>query len=247
MTDGAEVTICIASWNTVAATELAVRSAMRLAGAPCEIIVGDGGSTDGTRVMLHRLRREYGDMLQLDFVEGGRTHGEWLDHWTAHKDSKFLIFVDSDMRFRRYGWLRTLLETGREADLVTCEFFQEREDYFDPEKERVFRLAERPAPWLMLIRREPIAATGESFAFRLVERDDLREGAVAFDVGSAVYAAAKARGLRLVVLPDEYQLAFHHYGGLSWRAGMSVRQLRRSGQVIMLPVMLMIERAHSRF
>jgi len=192
------------------------------------------------------LRREYGDMLQLEFVEGGRTHGEWLDHWMAHRDSEFLVFVDSDIRFRRYGWLRTLLEAAREADLVTCEVFQEHQDYLVPGAERVVRLAERPAPWLMLIRREPIATMGESFAFRLVEKDNIREGAVVFDVGGAVFAAAKACGLRFAILPDEYQLVFHHYAGLSWRPGISVRQLGRSRQVIMLPVMLMIERAHAR-
>src|SRR5215213_1405556 len=78
------VTIAIASINTRPFTELAIRSAVRRAGYPAKVVVGDGGSTDGTLEMLDRLSSRLIDEVEIE--PNGRSHGEWLDHWVATVD-----------------------------------------------------------------------------------------------------------------------------------------------------------------
>src|SRR3954471_18738938 len=110
------VTVAIASINTNHFTELAIRTAVRRAGRDVSVIVGDGGSTDGTLKMLNRLSPRLVDKVELQ--PDGKSHAEWLDHWVATVEEEFVVFVESDVVLLRDGWLVRLLEQ-QERDNAT--------------------------------------------------------------------------------------------------------------------------------
>jgi glycosyltransferase involved in cell wall biosynthesis len=210
------VTIYVASCQTRTATELCVRSVHEYAGYALSLVVGDSGSTDGSVEMLEALGSR--GWLELDVEPGGRRHAAWLDHWLASSDADYAVFVDSDVEFRRHGWLAQIVATAvaRRAGLVWAEFLDERAQFVEPVSSTVVRLAARPAPWLLLVDVARAAALGSSFAFHSDETDAVPEGIVAYDVGARFFRDAERAGLTCVGMPPSFGRAFRHYGGLSW-------------------------------
>jgi len=104
------VTVHVASLNTRSATELCVRSMRLHADCPFDLIVGDGGSIDGSVEMLEDFARRGWLTLQR---RADRTHADWLDAWRSEAASRYSVFADSDLDFRRKGCLRDLVAQAR--------------------------------------------------------------------------------------------------------------------------------------
>lgn len=246
----ASVSVCIASLNTAQATELCLRSARRLAGYPLTIQVGDCGSSDGSLDMLRNF--EAMGWLSLEVAPSGRYHSIWLDHWLNTCQTDFVVFVDSDVEFRRPDWLRELVERAQTADaaLVAAEMLPEIPNFQAPrdgmtEQDRaemlkrwfagqeIVRLATRPAPWLLLLDVRKVRPLELSFAYQL-EKADIPEGIVAFDIGGGLYRSLDFSGQTCRLMPESYRSAYHHYGGLSWIPLTGRRGLKKRRDLVMV-------------
>jgi len=214
-----DVIVHVASWNTVAATELCVRSMRHYAGHEFDLVVGDGGSTDGSVEMLRRFEQR--GWLTLDVAAGGRKHFEWLDIWVAECPARFAVFVDSDVEFLGPDWLRELLDAAldQKAALVCAQMLSTAPHFRHPVTGATRTVMGRPAPWLLLLDLDALRDRVD-VSFRYVEVDDADAdgGKIAHDVGGAYFVALKDAGLDWVKLPDAYRKKFRHFGGLSWRS-----------------------------
>ena len=108
--DQPDVRVHIASINTARVTELCIRTMHRYAGYPFTLVVGDGGSTDGSLEMLRRLERQ--GWLELEVAPNGRLRTEWLDHWFAECSERLAVFSDSDVEYLRPNWLREMVDAA---------------------------------------------------------------------------------------------------------------------------------------
>ena len=220
-----DVRVHVASANTRPVTELCVRSMRRFAGRDFDLVVGDGGSLDGSIRMLRRLERA--GFLELEVSSWWQQHTEWLDGWLATCEARYCVFSDSDVEFRAHGWLSDMVSTAEQtcAAIVTVASLPEQPGYRHPTTHRLMRVAARPAVWLMLVDAERLRSLGVSFAARIDERADLPEGAISYDTGALMTAAAEAAGLGVVAMPDGWHKA-HHFGSLSWIRSLRGREAR---------------------
>jgi glycosyltransferase involved in cell wall biosynthesis len=256
------VSVFVPSLNTKSATELCLRSARALAGHPFTLHVGDCGSTDGTLTMLRNFESE--GRLSLEIAPDGRYHAAWLDHWLGSCTDDYAVFVDSDVEFRRPGWLRDLVETARGAGaaLVAAEMLpdvprfpapkaglkpEDRAEmlaqFFDGQEE--LTLVGRPAPWLLLIDTKQVVPLGASFAYRL-ERGTQPDDLAAFDVGGWLFRQVEDAGLRWRVMPRAFQRSYHHYGGLSWVPLKGRRGLKKRRDLVEVHLRLLRARRRDK-
>src|ERR1700737_3559135 len=75
--DSRTVHVYVASYNTVEATELCIRSMREYAGYPFQLTVGESGSQDGSLTMLMRLKER--GWLSLELATQRRIPSEWLE------------------------------------------------------------------------------------------------------------------------------------------------------------------------
>lgn len=227
--------MCIASYNTRHATEVAIRRALAQRDVAVHVQVGDSGSTDGSLVMLQRFAER--GLINLQIAPQGRSHGEWLDDWTANVDRPFTAFVDSDLFLRRRLALRHLLDAivDNDAILATCARVGEIPDYVSDVNGDRARVAARVAPWLLAFRTRELRRLGASWQYRWEARPDLPERAMSWDVGADVDAALAAAGRPAHVMPAAFDREWIHVGGLSWRAqrnrSMSMRDRLKTAYV----------------
>jgi hypothetical protein len=224
----------LASLDTSAATELCLRTLRGRAGVDeLAITVGDCGSTDGSLDMLDEF--VLAGVIRLEVAADGRRHAEWLDHWYASCDARWCLFSDSDVEYRRDGWLRDMLDAGERAGAaVVATRIQARDGvpYEHPVTGARRTLAARPEPWLLLLDVDvlrPVVST--SFAYRDEEQPDGTK--IAYDVGAAFYRDVVAAGLTVVEMPAPFAQAYRHYGGLSWQRGSGLpwhRVLKQSAK-----------------
>jgi hypothetical protein len=212
-----EVAVCIASYNTRNATEVAIRRVLAQRDVTVQVHVGDSGSTDGSLVMLQRFADR--GLIDLQIAPQGRSHGEWLDDWTARLGTPFTAFVDSDLFLLRRRTLRHLLDAivDNDAILATCHRVGEIPDYVSDVNGDRARVATRVAPWLLAFRTRELRRLGASWQYRWEARPDLPERAMSWDVGADVDAALTAAGRPAHVMPDSFDREWIHVGGLSWR------------------------------
>ena len=213
---GAEVRIHVASANTNPATELCVRSIHRYAGYPFELVVGDGGSQDGSLEMLRHLAAR--GWLTLQEENHWHQHADWLDRWLSACEHRYVVFVDSDVAFLHEGWLRDLVEKAQSTDaaLVCAEFGAEESNYTTGHA-RPVRLAARPCAHLLLLDVPQVKNLNVSFASS-IEEAEVPEGLIEYDVVSKFFVELQNQGLRYEVMPPEYGAKYRHWGGLSWRS-----------------------------
>ena len=223
------VLVMIASFNTRHATELCIRSLRRTAGYPYRLTVGDAGSRDGSLRMLRDLEAAG----WLEVVEApGRSHAEWLDWWRAGHPDDLLLFCDSDVFFRRRGWLAAMAATaagGDGAAMVAGELVPETPWYVEPVGGRSGRLAARPSTWLLMVDARRLQGVETSFAFTKDDPADVPEGMVLHDLGAALRREVEARGLGFRVMPEAFRRAYVHFEGLSWipiRGRRGLKKLR---------------------
>lgn len=223
------VAVYIPSFNTVQNTELCIRSLHRFADYPFSLTVGDSGSFDRSAEMLLALQRA--GWLQLELSPRKRTHAEWLDEWLSRCETRWAALVDSDIEFRRNGWLSPLVAAAeRNAALVCTEVLGEVDEAIEPVDRRVVHLAARPAPWLLLVDVPRIRELGVGFSFRALETSAVPEGLLAYDVGALLFRELQTRKLPWAEMPRRYRARFKHYGGMSWMAGEQQASLRRRWQ-----------------
>jgi hypothetical protein len=185
------------------------------AGMPFRLTVGDSGSADGSQEMLAAMASR--GWLDLEIREG-RKHADWLDDWIRRDDEFYTIISDSDVQYRRPGWLRSLV-AGAElnsAAVVYTEHLPQVARFGHPSTLEVVRLADRPAPWLFLARPGELTEIDVTFAEHAESRTDLPEGKLVYDVGGRFFRAVEEAGLTLVQMPKAFRRTYRHYGGLSW-------------------------------
>ena len=214
----------VASLNTRRSTELCLRTLGRFAGHPHTLVVGDGGSTDGSLEMLAELARE--SPFELQLAAQGRQHWEWLDLWRRECPARYAVFVDSDVEFRGRDWLADAVTVAsrERAAMVTAEMLPPG-PLVEPVGGKLVQLVERPAPWLLLLDIEQTRDIATSFEFRADHGVDVPGGIRAYDVGAAFYADVVERGLRVAQMPVDYRRKYLHYGGMSWRGGRRPRRI----------------------
>jgi hypothetical protein len=213
------VELCIASYNTRRATELTIRSAVRRAGMPFHLVVGDGGSVDGSVRMLERFADS--GLLTLELAPSGSSHAEWLDHWYATCAGRYLVFSDSDVYYRRSGWLTDMVEAARDsgAALVAGRIqpnWSERPRFADGSQRRL--PGARPEPCLLLIDMHQLrGVVDSSFAWHEEPLPDRPGQKLTLDVGGAFMRAVQEAGLRCIEMPIDFQRKYRHWGGLTWK------------------------------
>jgi hypothetical protein len=210
-----DITVHVASWNTAAATELCIRTMRRHAGQPFALVVGDAGSTDGSLPMLREFARR--GWLQLE-VRAGRSHADWLDAWRRDARSRYLVFADSDMDFRRPGWLTGLVQRRREtgAALVTLDVKPVTTGLREPVSGRLVRTMPAPTTWLFMIDAVQLAGICESMAHRSIDTEDVPEGCILYDTAASFLEQVHDRGLGVATMPRRYRRRVKHYGSLTW-------------------------------
>lgn len=223
LTEG--VTVFMAHYNTRAMSELAIRS-LRLTCRPdVKLVVGDSGSTDGTRQLLSKLEDER--LIQrIDLADRPKKHWEWLDDWRQQCATRYAVFVDSDVRFRRPGWLDAMVSVSRlrDAAIIAGEQVPEQPDAMHA-GHLPFHFAWRPSPWLMLLDLtllDDIVVGLQDWSF---ETEEVGPGLAAFDVGGAIAHAAVVSERRVLCMPEDFRQHFVHYGGMSWRRSGSGRKM----------------------
>jgi len=207
------VTICVASYNTCAATELCVRSIRRLADHPYSLRVGDSGSTDGSIAMLEEFDSR--GWLTFERSTEARTHAQWLDLWRHACHSKLILFVDSDVEFRRPSWLSRLMAIAH-SDRPAIAYAEWLAPSCFTLDGLLSPVVARPAPWLLMIDSEQTSELESSFAVSRAEAAPASGAPIIYDVGARFFYEAVDRGLHTLALPPSYRRHFHHYGGLSW-------------------------------
>jgi glycosyltransferase involved in cell wall biosynthesis len=231
------VVMHIASWNTTRVTELCIRSMRHYAGRDFDLVVGDGGSSDGSLEMLRGFEQR--GWLQLETAAGGRKHAEWLDHWVETSSGRYAGFSDSDVEYLKPGWLDDLVNAATASNAaLTCARMQwPPPEFVHPTTGAARRLAPRPTPWLFLLDLEQVRGRVDaSFGYRDEVDPDAFGGKVAYDVGAAYYAALCRAGLAWIEMPEAFQAKFRHFGGLTWlKAGNASASWRvRSKQLTKL-------------
>jgi hypothetical protein len=227
------VTVHVASLNTCTATELCIRTMRMHADYPLRLVVGDGGSTDGSVEMLEDFARR--GWLTLE-RHPRRTHADWLDAWRSQPASRYLVFADSDMDFRRKGWLKALVGEARTtgAALVALDITSLTTNRREPVSNRLVRGMPAPTTWLFLIDSAQLSDLEESFAFRAVETDAVPEGCILYDTGAALLERLRANGCAAVSMSASYRTGVKHYGSMTWLPleGVAGRRKRRNLRVI---------------
>jgi glycosyltransferase involved in cell wall biosynthesis len=239
--DDPTVRVHVATINTAAVTELCIRTMRRTAGYPFHLVVGDGGSTDGSLDMLRTFERQ--GWLTLEIAPEGRSHTAWLDKWLSECPDRFAVFSDSDVEFHRHGWLRQMVEAaGRTDAALVATRIQARGgvEYRHPRTGAERLLAERPEPWLMMLDVEQVrGAVDASFAYRdEVAPDGTRK--IAFDTAAVFFRELQSAGLGYVEMPPEFARSYTHYGSMSWK------RLRDQGMPVSLRAKQLVKHARVR-
>lgn len=210
------VEVFIASLDTCMATELAIRSLRAHDHSDYEIVVGDGGSTDGSLEMLEGLRQR--GWLRLERRADRCAHHVWIEHRLATSEADYVVFCDSDMEFRKADPILDLVATARRTGsaLVAAELCASGPG-IEPISGSAIVMAERPSAWLFLVAPDRIRQIETSFAFAFVPRGDAIEGGLAYDTGAAWFAELRKRGIPWAAMPGSFTRRFRHHAGLSWR------------------------------
>jgi hypothetical protein len=221
-----EPTLFIASYNTRAATELAIRSSRRFAGCPFNLVVGDSDSLDGSREMLEQLERL--GLLRLVSVSQPRRHAEWLDWFLGECSTPVGIVIDSDIEFVGQNWLVDLLGflVKRGAAIVGTESTVEAPVFSAPNGEVIHLMPRTAAPWVMAFDTAKLRAIGGSFV-EVRDGKDSSGHTYFYDVSGYVQKLAQEAGLPVVVMPRSYRSKYRHFIGLSWRKEPGLRGAAR--------------------
>lgn len=98
----------IADWQSIFARE----------GVQGEVVIGDDGSTDGTKDILRELCGRFDNLVVVDNpVNQG--YGAALSSAIAHSTGRYVLTIDSDGQFDAGEYTLLLAEMGKGYDVVT--------------------------------------------------------------------------------------------------------------------------------
>ena len=235
--------ICIASWNTAPFTELCVRSLHRTADVPFSLLVGDGGSTDGSRELLEDLERD--GWLRLELTHESRHHSDWLDDWLARAPTRHVLFCDSDIEFLRDGWLCAMRRRAQKtnAAIVCAERGVDNPRMIEPVSGEMVHRVAGPSSWLVLVEVAPLRALGVSFGYRAVETNAVPEGKLLYDTAAYLQTRALEAGLRSSAMGRRFRRRYRHYEHASWGSVPSIGRIRRRSASDVVAARLRVARA----
>jgi hypothetical protein len=224
------VEVFIASLDTCAATELTIRSLRSCDQSSYEIVVGDGGSTDGSVEMLKALEG-YG-WLRLELRADRWRHHEWIEHRIASTEAGYLVFCDSDMEFRGARPVRDLVAMAQRtgAALVAAELCPSGPGV-EPFSGSPIVMAARPSAWLFLVAPARVRDLRQSFAFAFSPNGAAVAGGLGYDTGAAWFAELCDRQIPWAVMPGSFTRRFRHHAGLSWRPLLGAQDDRRTKRI----------------
>ena len=221
----------IASLDTRSATELTIRSLRAYDRSDYDIIVGDGGSTDGSVEMLKELEND--GWLRLECRSDRWGHHTWIEHQIAASHADYVVFCDSDMEFLRADPIRDLVATAQQTGsaLVAAELCASG-PAIEPVTGSPIVMAVRPSAWLFLVAPPQVRQVDTSFAFVFRHRGKEIEGGVGYDTGAAWFAELRERGIPWAVMPGSFTRRFHHHAGLTWRPLLGGGRDRRTDRIL---------------
>jgi glycosyltransferase involved in cell wall biosynthesis len=224
---GPRVEVFVASLNTCTATELAIRSLRALDRSTYEIVVGDGGSSDGSVAMLTRLQARGWVRLYARSDKWG--HHDWIEWRIAHSEADYVVFCDSDIEFRAGHAIRDLVATaaGCGAAMVASEFCRAGPGV-EPVSGAAIHMAERPGVWLFLVAPSAVREIATSFAFRLEPVGASGSPAVAYDTGADWFRELVRRDIPWASMSGLFTRRYRHHSGLTWRPLLGVEDKARA-------------------
>ncbi|MGA2837609.1 MAG: glycosyltransferase [Acidimicrobiales bacterium] len=212
--DSPDVTVHVASKNTLLYTELCLRSMWRLAGRPFQLVVGDCASEDGTQEFLRRMAAR--GFLTLQESPADTSHSDWIDRWRRECRTKYFVIVDSDVEFLEIDWLPRLVAALDSRSMVAYgvipEMTYRETGYGEPFE---YTLLVRPDPCVLLLDHERTHHIAASFAWR--EEADRWPPERAYDTAGFFALALEQEGLTWEAMSDSVRRCFKHCGGRSWR------------------------------
>jgi len=87
-------------------------------GVQGEIVIGDDGSTDGTKEILRRLQEQFSNLVMVDNPVN-RGYGSALSSAIAHSQGEYVLTIDSDGQFDAGEYTLLWTEIRRGYDVVT--------------------------------------------------------------------------------------------------------------------------------
>ncbi|MEM4724864.1 MAG: glycosyltransferase family 2 protein [Candidatus Hadarchaeum sp.] len=83
-----------------------------------EIVIGDDGSTDGTKDILRELQGKYDNLVVVDHAVN-QGYGVALSSAIAHSQGEYVLTIDSDGQFDAAEYTLLLAEMNKGYDVVT--------------------------------------------------------------------------------------------------------------------------------
>jgi len=210
------VEVFVASLDTCDATALTILSLRTHDDSGYEIVVGDGGSTDGSIEMLAQLRGR--GWLRLEERSDRWRHHDWIEHRIARSEADYVIFCDSDMEFRAPNVVRDLVDTAMRtgAALVAAELCRPGPGIEPISGDRI-HMAARPSGWLFLVAPAVVRDLKTSFAFRFDPHGSSSGTGLAYDTGAAWFGELVERGMPWASMRGSFTRRYRHHGGMTWR------------------------------
>jgi hypothetical protein len=131
---------------------------------------------------------------------------------------QYAVFVDSDMRFRRDGWLRDLVDAAvtSKAALVTSRIQRAAGATVGADGSRTTWL-DRPTPWLMLVDVTQVRGVVQTgFGYQTHPDPDDPSAKLMYDTGASFLEDLIASGLAYREMGDEWSRCYQHFGGMTW-------------------------------
>ncbi|MFM2095131.1 MAG: Undecaprenyl-phosphate 4-deoxy-4-formamido-L-arabinose transferase [Planctomycetota bacterium] len=128
--EGFRLSVIIPAYNELATIERVIER-VRNCGLPCEIVVVDDGSQDGTRELLKTMENQNG--LKVIFHPGNRGKGAALKTGFSHASGDVIVIQDADLEYdpRDFRLLLQPIVEGR-ADVVYGSRFSRSEQRGSP-------------------------------------------------------------------------------------------------------------------
>jgi len=229
------VTVYVVSYNTRAATELAIRTLRRHTRYPNYTLrVIENGSTDGSLEALRTLKAELG--FELLEAEAPHLHAHWLDYALRETATPYWFAVDSDLVLLGRDWLADMMVrfmADRDLYLVGAEQVPGGVGV-EPVGGKTVDAGEHVSTWLFGVRTDLRLLVDTSFAFHHGGTDAETGIERVFDSGGKLLFDMRERGLRYGFMPAWYLAKYYHFGQLSWAFNYDIPDERRALKVFQL-------------
>ena len=212
------VTLFISSLNTRYPLALTLESLVRCTRYPnYRIVIGENGSTDGSREYLEKIRGTL--PIELICVPQPRMHKDWLNDMFHTATTPYWFAVDSDMLFMGRDWLWDMvqvMEANPDLYLLAAEQLKPAFGQVEPVAGETIDAGERPSTWLFGVRASLRERMDSDFAFHKVGINPDTGRLFVYDVGGKFLHDMRANNLRYAYMPGWFQCKYFHFESLSW-------------------------------